>query len=185
MTNLIKKGLDNVTEFLQPSNPVLSIMEGAVLFGIEPATINIRKAKYTIGKASNKIWNEQIHAGKGKKYVGEITGNEYCENCFSKFITINQDLKYGEEISQFGYPRYKDQHNFYFCFYKTEKTDPIFIFEGGITKIGECVLEISEEFQKYEDKKIRVIMKFGGTFIDAVAIHEKSGKSVKTTLRFD
>ena len=185
LTELIKKGLDKVEIYLQPSNPSLAIMEGAVLFGIEPNTINVRKAKYTIGKASGLAWKEEIHAGKGKKYLGEITGNWYCENCFSKFITINQNLRYKEEICQITYPRYKNQHGFLLTFYKTKKPNPIFIFEDGITKIGECNLEIGNEFQEYEDKKIKTIMKFGGTFIDVIAIHEKSGKLVKTTLKFD
>ena len=185
LTELIKKGLDKVEIYLQPSNPSLAIMEGAVLFGIEPNTINVRKAKYTIGKASGLAWKEEIHAGKGKKYLGEITGNWYCENCFSKFITINQNLRYKEEICQITYPRYKNQHDFLLTFYKTKKPNPIFIFEDGITKIGECNLEIGNEFQEYEDKKIKTIMKFGGTFIDVIAIHEKSGKLVKTTLKFD
>ena len=34
-------------------------------------------------------------------------------------------------------------------------------------------------------KKIKTLMKFGGTFIDVTAIHLKSGKTVKTTLAFD
>ena len=185
LTNLIKDGLDKVKFFLQPSNPSLSIMEGAVLFGIEPATINIRKAKYTIGCPINSVWDDKIHKEKGVKYVGEITGTTYCEGCFQKFITINQDLKYGEEISHFFYPRYKDHRNFYFSIYKTIKPNPIFISESGIIKIGGYSLEIGEEYQSYKDMKLKTIMKFGGTFIDVVTIHVKSGKSVKTTLKFD
>ena len=185
ITNLIKEGLDKITIFLQPSNPSLSIMEGAVLFGIEPSIINTRKAKYTIGKSANLEWDEKIHSGKGKKYIGEITGTPYCEGCFSKFITINQDLKYGEEISKFTYPRYKNQNEILFLFYKTKNPNPIFILEEGIIKIGQCKIEISDEFKEYEDKRIKITMKFGGTFIDVIGVHEKSGKSVKTTLKFD
>ena len=46
LVNLIKNNLKKITTYLQPSNPSLAIMEGAVLFGIEPSTINIRKAIY-------------------------------------------------------------------------------------------------------------------------------------------
>ena len=135
--------------------------------------------------STNLEWDEKIHSGKGKKYIGEITGTPYCEDCFSKFITINQDLKYGEEISRFTYPRYKNQNSFLFLFYKTKNPNPIFILEEGIIKIGQCEIEISDEFKEYEDKRIKITMKFGGTFIDVIGVHEKSGKSVKTTLKFD
>jgi hypothetical protein len=70
-------------------------------------------------------------------------------------------------------------------FYKTKKINPIFTNEEGIIKIGECRLEIDKEYDSYKDRKIRTIMKFGGTFIDVTAIHLKSGISVKTILTFD
>jgi hypothetical protein len=70
-------------------------------------------------------------------------------------------------------------------FYKTKKQNPTFAFEEGIIKIGECRIEIGKEYEKYQERKIRTIMKFGGTFIDVTAIHLKSGKTVKTTLTFD
>lgn len=43
--------------FLQPSRPCLSIMEGAVLFGINSNIVSHRKSAYTIGISINDIWN--------------------------------------------------------------------------------------------------------------------------------
>ena len=71
LLKLIKKGLKKITTYLQPSHPSLAIMEGAVLFGMESSTINIRKAKFTIGKKINSEWDEEKHAAKGKKYFNE------------------------------------------------------------------------------------------------------------------
>ena len=70
-------------------------------------------------------------------------------------------------------------------FYKTKKQNPIFTFEEGITKIGGCRLDIGKEYDNYEDRKIKTIMKFGGTYIDVTAFHIKTGITVKTTLIFD
>ena len=70
-------------------------------------------------------------------------------------------------------------------FYKTQKTNPVFDFEEGIIKIGECLLVIGEPYENLEDRKIETTMKFGGTFIDVTAKHLKTGKSVKTILTFD
>jgi hypothetical protein len=52
-------------------------------------------------------------------------------------------------------------------------------------KIGKCKLDVGQIYENLEERKIKVILKFGGTFIDATAIHLKSGKSVKTKLTFD
>ena len=96
-------------------------MEGAVLFGIEPSSISIRRAKYTIGARMNDYWNEEKHSEKGKKYFNEDTKSWFCEDCFIKFIEINQELKYEEEISRIHYMSEKNQRYIYLEFYKTKK----------------------------------------------------------------
>ena len=72
LIKLIKNGLINITTYLQPSHPSLAIIEGAVLFGIEPSTINVRKSKYTIGLGVKMEWNEEKHSEKGNKYFNEL-----------------------------------------------------------------------------------------------------------------
>ena len=183
----IKKGLNNITTYLQPSNPSLAIMEGAVLFGIEPSTINIRKAKYTIGKKMNYLWDDKIHSEKGKKYFNEEKKKWFCKNCFDKFIEINQSIKYEDEISHISSisSHSKNKSGVTMSFFKTIKPNPIFVNEEGIIKIGELRIDIGKEYENFKERKIKTIMKFGGTFIDVRAIHLKTGISVKTTLTFD
>ena len=182
LLKLIKNNLTKITTSLQPSNPSLAIMEGAVLFGIQPSAINVRKAKYTIGKDIAYPWNDELYLGKGQKFFVKDYNGWYCMDCFDKYIEIGQNLKYEEEIFHTA------------CcidnitkidFYKTQKKNPTFIFEKGITKIGQCIIHIDQKYTNIKDKEVKTIMKFGGTFIDVTSIHLKSGKSVKTTLIFD
>ena len=184
IVNLIKNNLKKVNTYLQPSNPSLAIMEGAVLFGIEPSTINIRKAKYTIGNRASDKWDDEKHSGKGIKYFDEDFKDWYCLDCFAKYIEINQDLKYEETISHIGFFN-KDQTTINLYFYKTKKHNPIFCFEEDVIKIGECTLELDKTYKNLEERIILITMKFGGTFIDVTAKHIESGKSVKTILTFD
>ena len=90
---------ENIPFFLKPSNPYLSILEGAVLFGINPNIIETRIAKYTIGMGTRSIWNDEIHSEKGTKIFDEDSKVWRCEHCFCKFIEVNQKLKINEEIS--------------------------------------------------------------------------------------
>ena len=184
IVNLIKNNLKNVNTYLQPSNPSLTIMEGAVLFGIEPSTINIRKAKYTIGERVNDVWDDKKHSERGEKYFNENFQDWYCYDCFLTFVKINQDVRYEETISHSSYSK-KAATSIKLVFYKTKKPNPIFSFEEDVIKIGECSLELDETYEDLEDRKIDTTMKFGGTFSDVTAKHIKSGKSVKTTLTFD
>ena len=182
---LIKSRLNNIKIHLQPSNPSLAIMEGAVLFGIHPSTIDIRKAKYTLGEKMNDVWIEKIHAGRGEKYYNEDTKKWLCKDCFVKFITIGQDLKLGEKVNYSSYMSHKDQTSVCFDFYKTMKKDPVLISEEGVNRIGGCTLVVGEAYEKYEDRELETIIKFGGTFIDVIGRHVKTGKEVKTILTFD
>jgi len=182
LLKLIKNDLIKITTYLQPSNPSLSIMEGAVLFGIQPSSINVRKAKYTIRELIMRPWDDKLHSGKGKKIYLEEFEKYFCENCFSKYIEVNQNLKYEEEIFKESYAQTNIALS---IFYKTKKVNPTFISEEGMIKIGECRIIIDKKYKNYENRRIKTIMKFGGTFIDVTGIHLKSGKSVKTTLNFD
>ena len=180
---LIKNGLNNkITTYLQPSNPSLAIMEGAVLFGIEPSIINIRKAKYTIGQGVTDIWNDEKHFGKAEKFFNNEVKKYLCKNCFHKFVQIEQNLKFEEEFNFTGNSFGRKVN---IPIYKTKKLNPTFTFEEGVIKIGELHLDIDKGYSDIKDRKIKTVIKFGGTFIDVTAIHVQSGKSVKATLTFD
>ena len=66
--------------------------------------INIRKPKYTIGKrVRRRPWDDKIHSGKGKKFYIEELKKWFCDNCFQKYIKINQNLKIDDVISHTAY----------------------------------------------------------------------------------
>ena len=90
LLKLIKNDLTKITTYLQPSNPSLAIMEGAVLFGIQPSSINVRKAKYTIGTENAIPWNDKLHSKKGEKFFVEELKGWFCKNCFLKYIEFDQ-----------------------------------------------------------------------------------------------
>ena len=177
--HLLNENLKNKIILLKPSKPCLAIMEGAVYFGLNPNKIIQRKAKYTIGMSVDVKYNEKIHLG-ATTYIEE--GIKYAHGCFSKFIEINQDLKLNEEIYN-DYltinPRYCKMK-----FYKTLKKDPIFVNEDKVYFIGECDLDAGKDYPKGE-RNIIVTMKFGGTFINVIGKHLKSGNQIKTKLNFE
>ena len=157
-------------------------MEGAVLFGLNPNKIVQRKARYTIGKNTNSRWNEKIHSKNGKKVYDEVDNIWRCQGCFSIFIKINESIQIGQEIIKkydFIGPRYCTMY-----FYKTLKSNPIFINEEGIEEIGKLTLDAGKDFPPGE-RGFTVTMRIGGTFIDVKAKHLKSGVTIKTKLDFN
>ena len=181
LLSIIKKNLFEINNFLQPSNPSLAIMEGAVLFGLNPNIIDTRISKYTIGQGTRAKWDDNKHSKRGKKVYDEEDNIYRCENCFSKFIEVNQTLKINQEITN-SYKMFEPRY----CklnFYQSKNPNPIFTFEEGVEKIGECLIDAGKDYP-VDERDVKVTMKFGGTFIDVNAKHEKSGKDFQTSLNF-
>ena len=141
----IKNNLSSkISHFLQPSKPCLSIMEGAVIFGLNPTKIIQRKAKYTIGTTVCIKWNEELHSNKGKKSYNNEKNIWMCNNCFSPFIIINQSLTLNQEIKK-NY----NMHSPRYCmirFYKTLKPNPNFVDEEEVEEIGNCRLDAGKDY---------------------------------------
>ena len=170
LLELIKKGLNSGLIYLQPTRPCLAIMEGAVLFGKNPSTIDIRKAKYTIGVSFGDLWDDKKHSEKGTKYFDNEENEYFCLDCFSKFIEINQNIKLGEKITRKF--NMKGKRYCTISLYKTIKPSPTFIFEEGVIFIGKCKLDAGKEYE-INNRDIEITMEFGGTFIEVNAFHIK------------
>ena len=85
MISLIKKGVNHkIKNFLQPSKPCLAIMEGAVLFGINPNIINTRISRFTIGQGTRSQWNEEKHSRLEKRSM--MNGKKFGD---VKIVSIN------------------------------------------------------------------------------------------------
>ena len=157
-------------------------MEGAVLFGLNPETINQRKARYTIGMSTRYIWDESIHSKEGKKVFDEVNNVWHCDNCFDIFFTINQNLKLGQEITndyEMTNPRCCNIR-----IYKTIKTNPIFVNEEGIEEMGNWELDAEQDYPPNQ-RNVTVTMRVGGTFIDVKAKHIISGNKINVKLEFN
>ena len=156
-------------------------MEGAVLFGLNPNNIIQRKAKYTIGINASAFWNEKLHAKGGVKVYNEVDKKWDCNNCFSIFIKVNQNLKLGQEIVNKYYMVGSRHITIYF--YKTLNPSPIFINEEGVEKMGEIEFDAGMEYPPGQ-RGFTLTFRIGGTFIDVKAKHTISGKMIKTKLNF-
>ena len=158
-------------------------MDGAVLFGLDPSIINFRIAKYTIGMGTRDIWDDKKHSEKGEKVFEESDKTWRCENCFFKFIEVNQKIKYDESLPPKSFsmvgPRVAN-----LTFYKSLKINPVFTFENGVEKIVECKLDAKKDYPIGE-RGFKVYMSFGGTYIDVKAIHEKSGEQIEIDLNYE
>ena len=176
--DLKKLGINNV---IKAENPEVAIAYGSVYYSYDHYIISPRKAKFTFGIKSSDIWNDNIHKNGGIKVYDESDKIYRCKNAFTKFITINSNLRPDTEIS----------HRFLLNnsmaqveLYKTSKKDAIFCNEKDVEKFGQFIVDVKNKFDN-SDKEVEVKMKLGGTFISASAIYCKTGDKFKITCLYE
>lgn len=167
---------------LKPSYPELAVVKGAVLFGLSPEIINIRKAKYSVGIEASNIWDEKTYGKIGKKKYYEEENNYYCEGCFFQFFEIGQNISIDDTIEQSFSMRNSKSCDL--IFYKSLKKKPILCYEEGVEFMGKDILELEKDYSK-DEREIKVILKFGGTYVEGKCIHLKSGKETVFNLYFN
>ena len=110
-----------------------------------------------------------------------------CKNLFSRFITINDNLRPDKEISHIfilnnskgKIELYKtSRKNVTFCDEKDENKELI------VFKFGEFWIDVGNKFDN-SNKRVEVKMKMGRTFISATAKYCKTGDESKITCLFE
>ena len=100
----MKNRFPNIKHIKSP-NSETAVVNGAILYAINPDFIYIRKAKYTYGIGCNNIWDEKKYGQKGIKYYDEISKKYRCKDCFSVFFKINEDIRINsEKVHNFNIP---------------------------------------------------------------------------------
>ena len=167
---------------LKPSFPERAVVSGAVLFGIDPTTINIRKALYTIGFNCDDNWDEKIHGGIGEKYYDPFFKIYKCRNSFHTLIRKGEDLsqnKYIEESFITMNPR-----TIVLKFFKSDKVNPVLYTEEGVELIGNEQLDLKKDYPENERCFI-LKLNFGGTYAVAYCHHQNSGREFGFPLYFN
>ena len=162
--------------YVQSPNPEVAIAYGSVLYSYDHFIISPRKAKFTFGIKASEVWNEEIHINGGKKVYDEKNKIYKCINCFTKFITKNDNLRPDQEKS---HKFIMNNSNVAIQLYKTEKENATFIDEKDekgnliIQKFGHFNIDVGEQYEN--NREVEIKMKLGGTFISLSAIYKKTG----------
>ena len=155
----------------------MAIAFGSVIYSHDHFIISPRKAKFTFGIKVSEEWDNRIHLNGGKKEYDEKNKIYKCTNCFTKFITINDNLRPDKEKSHkfiMNSPKASIQ------LYKAEKVNVQFTDEKDekgnliIQKFGHFKIDVGDQYDKH-NREVELKMKLGGTFISLSAIYKKTG----------
>ena len=160
------------------SMPETSVMNGAVLYGIDQNKIVSRKAPYTIGISTYSYYEP----GTECKEKIVIDSNIYCRY-FDIFKRKGDDINNNESIIKSYIPLYSIQTSVRFILYYSTSFNPIYIDQENVKKIAEFSLEMKETDKKLEEREAICEMVFGSC-ITVQAKNVLSGKEVKITANY-
>ena len=160
------------------SNPETSVMNGAVLYEIEPKKIVSRKAPYTIGLSTYSYHIPGTEC-RGMIIVDSIKRCMY----FDIFKRRGHDIKNNENIIKSYTPLLSNQTLSLITLYYSTSVNPIYIDEENVKKIAEFSLEMKETDRKLEEREAICKMEFSSS-ITVSAKNVLSGEEVKITANY-
>ena len=179
----IKKEFEsNELIVLIPKRPLVSVVRGACMFGLNPFSITSRIAKKTYGISTLGIFDEKKHP-LNKKVM--IDGEAFCENIFDTFVLKDDSVSVNQEIVKTYCPVRGAQTIMKIILYYTDKREVNYIDEEGVHKFGELIVNIGEKDQGIEDKLVTVTFLFGNTQIYIIAKNKNTKKKKKCEFKFD
>ncbi len=179
----IKKEFEsNELIVLIPKRPLVSVVRGACMFGLNPFSITSRIAKKTYGISTLGIFDEKKHP-LNKKVM--IDGEAFCENIFDTFVLKDESVSVNQEIVKTYCPVRGAQTIMKIILYYTDKREVNYIDEEGVHKFGELIVNIGEKNQGIEDKLVTVSFLFGNTQIYIIAKNKNTGDVKKCEFKFD
>uniref|UniRef100_A0A8D1F1D1 Heat shock 70 kDa protein 12A n=1 Tax=Sus scrofa TaxID=9823 RepID=A0A8D1F1D1_PIG len=166
-----------------PQDVGLTILKGAVLFGLDPAVIKVRRSPLTYGVG---VLNRYVEGKHPPEKLLVKDGTRWCTDVFDKFISADQSVALGELVKRSYTPAKPSQLVIVINIYSSELDDVSFITDPGVKKCGTLRLDLTGTSSAAVParREIQTLMQFGDTEIKATAVDIATSKSVKVGIDF-
>ncbi|CAF1182650.1 unnamed protein product [Adineta steineri] len=188
----IRRSFSSILKVIIPQDVSLTILKGAVLFGLDPTIVNVRRSRLTYGVSVLNRFLPDYHPIE-KKIIKD--NNEWCADIFDKFVLVDQSIGLGDIVIRKYTPARHNQAQCIISFYCSESDKPIYVTDLGVRKIGTLVLDMFHDGypsdhhnslmnNKNQRREIQTRMVFGDTEIKVSALDVSTGKCVRATIDF-
>ena len=103
-----------------PQDVGLTILKGAVLFGLDPAVIKVRRSPLTYGVG---VLNRYVEGKHPPEKLLVKDGTRWCTDIFDKFISADQSVALGELVKRSYTPAKPSQLVIVINIYSSERDD--------------------------------------------------------------
>uniref|UniRef100_A0A672GTE7 Heat shock 70 kDa protein 12B-like n=1 Tax=Salarias fasciatus TaxID=181472 RepID=A0A672GTE7_SALFA len=192
----VQKALGRTCRIIIPHDVGLTILKGAVLFGLDPTVVRVRRCPLTYGVGVLNRFVEGRHP-RDKLLVKD--GREWCTDILDRFVSVDQSVALGEAVRRSYTPARLGQRKIIINIYCSATDDVTYISDPGVRKCGTITLDLPEPLPPAgaaargggggggggpERREIRATMQFGDTEIKVTAVDIMSGRSVRASIDF-
>jgi molecular chaperone DnaK (HSP70) len=172
--NVIQKKFPDIT-ILMPTDPELSVMQGAVLYGYESTPILHMKAKYSYGIAIAMPYNVHEH-NDDKRFTAD--GRPLCTDLFHRYIELGENIRIGEFVRTGSiFINRKDQRYLNVPIYLSSIDSPLYTSDNSCHFLGK--VRITLVSNRKESAPITVRMALTYTELIVEVTDDGSGRTVR------
>ncbi|XP_067658034.1 uncharacterized protein [Haliotis asinina] len=179
----VRKEFSPILKVLIPTGVSLAILKGAVLFGLDPTVVNVRRSRLTYGVGVLNRFNPSRHPTS--KLVHR-EGVDWCTDVFDVFVYEDQPITLGDTVIRSYTPAKANQMVSVIHIYSSDSKDSAFITDPGVRKCGTLCLDLTDEDADHlpSRREIQARMMFGDTEIKVSAMDIATGKCVRASIDF-
>uniref|UniRef100_A0A3Q0QUV4 Heat shock protein 12B n=1 Tax=Amphilophus citrinellus TaxID=61819 RepID=A0A3Q0QUV4_AMPCI len=186
----VQKALGRTCRIIIPHDVGLTILKGAVLFGLDPTVVRVRRCPLTYGVGVLNRFVEGRHP-RDKLLIKD--GREWCTDILDRFVSVDQSVALGEVVRRSYTPARLGQRKIIINIYCSVTDDVTYISDPGVRKCGTITLDLPESLPPLgavggagapERREIRATMQFGDTEIKVTAVDVMSNRSVRASIDF-
>ena len=167
-----------------PRDVGLTILKGAVMFGLDPTAVRVRRSRLTYGVGVLNKFDAEKHP-KDKHVVKDNT--EWCKDIFDTFVQADQSIAVGDKARRSYTPAKPNQQAIIINIYCTENENVRFITDDGVHKCGTMCIDVSDSqtvTTPTKRRELQLTMQFGDTEIKVSALDVPTGRCVKANIDF-
>nr|XP_020499291.1 heat shock 70 kDa protein 12B [Labrus bergylta] len=203
----VQKALGRTCRIIIPHDVGLTILKGAVLFGLDPTVVRVRRCPLTYGVG---VLNRFVEGRHPPDKLLLKDGREWCTDILDRFVAVDQSVALGEVVRRSYTPARLGQRKIIINIYCSATDDVTYISDAGVRKCGTITLDLPEPLPLPgavggagggggggggegrrrrrgagpERREIRATMQFGDTEIKVTAVDVMSNRSVRASIDF-
>ncbi|XP_072543675.1 heat shock 70 kDa protein 12B isoform X2 [Salminus brasiliensis] len=187
----VQNALGQQCRIIIPQDVGLTILKGAVLFGLDPTVVRVRRCPLTYGVG---VLNRFVEGRHPREKLLIKDGREWCTDILDRFVSVDQSVALGEVVRRSYTPARVGQRKIIINIYCSSTDDVVYITDPGVRKCGAITLDLPEpgavaasssaNGSMFERREIRATMQFGDTEIKVTAVDVVTGRQVRASIDF-